>query len=219
MKLIGMLDSPFVRRVAISLQLLDLPFEHEALSVFSTFDEFHDINPVVKATFDIVNAGGEDVIMTIGYDFASDGLIAFDFAPDGLNRNQTALGTHLTDLFYADGEGLDSVFTSLANMLDLSSVANALDQLSPEVYVDTQLAALFASQAFSFSLKTVCLPPRVWILSDSHRSRNSASSMRVMEFRPLLIIPKRSGFVLWMATRSVPPSKVWLTATRKSGIN
>ena len=49
MKLIGMLDSPYVRRVAISLQLLGLRFEHQSLSVFSTFDEFSQINPVVKA--------------------------------------------------------------------------------------------------------------------------------------------------------------------------
>lgn len=49
MKLIGMLDSPYVRRVAISLDLLGVPFEHEAVSVFSTFDRFHSINPVVKA--------------------------------------------------------------------------------------------------------------------------------------------------------------------------
>jgi glutathione S-transferase len=49
MLLIGMLDSPYVRRVAISFQLLGLPFEHRALSVFRTFDEFRAINPVVKA--------------------------------------------------------------------------------------------------------------------------------------------------------------------------
>ena len=49
MKLIGMLDSPFVRRVAISLQLLGLKFEHESLSVFRTFPQFQKINPVVKA--------------------------------------------------------------------------------------------------------------------------------------------------------------------------
>lgn len=34
MKLIGMLDSPYVRRVAISLQLLGLEFEHQSLPVF-----------------------------------------------------------------------------------------------------------------------------------------------------------------------------------------
>ena len=44
-----MLDSPYVRRVAISLQLLGLRFEHQSLSVFRTFDEFRAINPVVKA--------------------------------------------------------------------------------------------------------------------------------------------------------------------------
>ena len=49
MKLIGMLDSPYVRRVAVSLQLLGLRFEHQSLSVFSTFDQFRQINPVVKA--------------------------------------------------------------------------------------------------------------------------------------------------------------------------
>lgn len=49
LKLIGMLDSPYVRRVAVSLQLLGLPFEHEALSVFSTFERFRAVNPVVKA--------------------------------------------------------------------------------------------------------------------------------------------------------------------------
>ncbi|HEY1900418.1 MAG TPA: glutathione S-transferase [Steroidobacteraceae bacterium] len=49
MRLIGMLDSPYVRRVAISLQLLGLRFEHLAVSVFRGFDEFQAINPVVKA--------------------------------------------------------------------------------------------------------------------------------------------------------------------------
>lgn len=49
MKLIGMLDSPYVRRVAISLEFLGVPFEHEAVSVFSTFEQFRSINPVVKA--------------------------------------------------------------------------------------------------------------------------------------------------------------------------
>jgi glutathione S-transferase len=44
-----MLDSPYVRRVAISLQLLGLRFAHQSLSVFRTFAEFQQINPVVKA--------------------------------------------------------------------------------------------------------------------------------------------------------------------------
>jgi glutathione S-transferase len=49
MQLIGMLDSPYVRRVAISLQLLGLRFEHRSLSVFRAFEQFRQLNPVVKA--------------------------------------------------------------------------------------------------------------------------------------------------------------------------
>jgi glutathione S-transferase len=49
MRLIGMLDSPYVRRVAVTLRLLGLPFEHDPLSVFSTYERFRAINPAVKA--------------------------------------------------------------------------------------------------------------------------------------------------------------------------
>lgn len=52
-----MLDSPFVRRVAISMRLLGLPFEHAAISVFRGFDAFQQINPVVKAPTLICDEG------------------------------------------------------------------------------------------------------------------------------------------------------------------
>lgn len=57
MKLVGMLDSPYVRRVAISLELCGVEFEHQSLSVFSTFDEFSQINPVVKAPTLVLDDG------------------------------------------------------------------------------------------------------------------------------------------------------------------
>lgn len=57
MKLIGMLDSPYVRRVAVSMQLLGLRFEHQSLSVFRTFAQFQEINPVVKAPSFICDDG------------------------------------------------------------------------------------------------------------------------------------------------------------------
>jgi len=49
MRLIGMLDSPYVRRVAISLKLMGLEFTHEPVSVLRQFDAFAALNPVVKA--------------------------------------------------------------------------------------------------------------------------------------------------------------------------
>ena len=46
MLLIGMFDSPFVRRVAVSLKLLDLPFEHGSWSVGKDFDRIREYNPL-----------------------------------------------------------------------------------------------------------------------------------------------------------------------------
>lgn len=48
MVLIGMLDSPYVRRVAIFMKVLGTEFEHRPLSVFADFEAFKKINPVVK---------------------------------------------------------------------------------------------------------------------------------------------------------------------------
>lgn len=49
MLLVGMLDSPYVRRAAITGTLLDVPFEHRSVSVFRHMDEFRAINPLIKA--------------------------------------------------------------------------------------------------------------------------------------------------------------------------
>ncbi|CAN5677448.1 glutathione S-transferase [soil metagenome] len=70
MELIGMLDSPYVRRVAISLQLLQLPFRHRSLSVFSTFAQFQAINPVVKAPSLICDDGTVLMDSTLILEFA-----------------------------------------------------------------------------------------------------------------------------------------------------
>ena len=57
MQLIGMLDSPYVRRVAVSLKVLGLPFALDQVSVFRHFDKFQSINPVVKAPSFITDDG------------------------------------------------------------------------------------------------------------------------------------------------------------------
>ncbi len=49
MKLIGMLDSPYVRRTAISMHCLGLDFEHESVSVFRHMDTFGEYNRLYKA--------------------------------------------------------------------------------------------------------------------------------------------------------------------------
>jgi glutathione S-transferase len=48
MDLTGTLDSPYVRRVAISLEYYGIRYRYKPISVFDSFDEFAKINPVVK---------------------------------------------------------------------------------------------------------------------------------------------------------------------------
>ncbi|WP_439888641.1 glutathione S-transferase [Pseudomonas sp. MBLB4123] len=70
MQLIGMLDSPYVRRVAVSLQLLKLPFEHRPVSVFLHFEQFRQINPVVKAPSLVCADGSVLMDSTLILDYA-----------------------------------------------------------------------------------------------------------------------------------------------------
>jgi glutathione S-transferase len=49
MQLIGMLDSPYVRRVAVALIVAGIPFEHRPISLFRHIDAFSRINPLLKA--------------------------------------------------------------------------------------------------------------------------------------------------------------------------
>ncbi|RUR65843.1 glutathione S-transferase [Variovorax guangxiensis] len=70
MQLVGMLDSPYVRRTAISLRLLGVPFEHRSISVFSTFEQFSAINPVVKAPTLVCDDGSVLMDSTLIIDYA-----------------------------------------------------------------------------------------------------------------------------------------------------
>ena len=49
MQLIGMLDSPFVRRVAITLLIAKVPFRHRPISLFRHIDRFTELSPLLKA--------------------------------------------------------------------------------------------------------------------------------------------------------------------------
>jgi glutathione S-transferase len=83
-KLIGMLDSPYVRRVAISLQLLGLRFEHQSLSVFRTFDRFRTINPVVKAPTFVCDDGEVLMDSTLILEYAEQLARPRSLLPSGL---------------------------------------------------------------------------------------------------------------------------------------
>jgi glutathione S-transferase len=57
MQLIGMLDSPYVRRVAVALIVAKIPFEHRPISLFRHMDAFSKINPLLKAPTFVADEG------------------------------------------------------------------------------------------------------------------------------------------------------------------
>ena len=75
MQLIGMLDSPYVRRVAVSMKLMGIDFEHQSVSVFRQFDRFREINPVVKAPTLVCDDGTVLMDSTLILDYL-EGLVA-----------------------------------------------------------------------------------------------------------------------------------------------
>ena len=91
MQLIGMLDSPYVRRVAISLKLLDLPFEHQSISVFRQFDQFSAINPVVKAPTLVCADGTVLMDSTLILDYLETLAAPRSLMPAALGERQQAL--------------------------------------------------------------------------------------------------------------------------------
>jgi glutathione S-transferase len=91
MQLIGMLDSPYVRRVAVSLQLLGLPFEHRSVSVFRGFDEFSRINPVVKAPTLVCDDGGVLMDSTLILEYAEALAAPRSLMPRALAERQRTL--------------------------------------------------------------------------------------------------------------------------------
>ena len=69
MQLIGMLDSPFVRRVAVTARFLDIRYDHNPLSIFKGYDEFRGVNPLVKVPTLVTDDGEMLVDSTLIIDY------------------------------------------------------------------------------------------------------------------------------------------------------
>jgi glutathione S-transferase len=99
MQLIGMLDSPYVRRVAVSLQLLGVRFQHQSLSVFRTYAQFQKINPVVKAPTVVCDDGTVLMDSTLILQYAEALASGRSLAPADLGALRQSL--HLTGVAMA----------------------------------------------------------------------------------------------------------------------
>ncbi|CAN1721778.1 Autotransporter domain-containing protein [Hyphomicrobium sp. 1Nfss2.1] len=97
-------------------------------------------SPVLHATLSYPNPN--DVVLGI----------AVDFVTGPLNGNQRAIARALDRIFGAGGGGVTPVLLGLLNVDGIEDYRNALDQLSPQVYSDAQIAALYSNLAFTSSL-------------------------------------------------------------------
>jgi glutathione S-transferase len=168
MRLIGMLDSPYVRRVAVTLRLLDLPFTHEPVSVFRHYDAFAAINPVVKAPT-LVTEGGV-VLMDSGLIIEHlERLADRRLSPDGLAdhaRAQRILGLALAacektvSLVYEfnlrpeekhHGPWIDRVRRQLGAAWSLLDAELA----SPPAWLEGSQAWLTSAVAWTFAVRTL----------------------------------------------------------------
>jgi len=61
MILVGQYDSPYVRRVAVSLRILGFAYQHDTRSVFADFDAMREVNPLGRIPA-LVLDGGEVLI-------------------------------------------------------------------------------------------------------------------------------------------------------------
>ncbi|MFT3693687.1 MAG: glutathione S-transferase family protein [Kofleriaceae bacterium] len=57
MKLVGMFDSPYVRRAAITMRLLDVPFEHLNWSIGRDQDRVRELNPLGQVPILVLDDG------------------------------------------------------------------------------------------------------------------------------------------------------------------
>lgn len=101
MLLVGMLDSPYVRRAAITGTLLGLKFEHRSVSVFRHMPEFRKINPLIKAPTLVTDDGTviTDSLLVIQHfeDVAGRSLRPIDSAARVRDLSLTGIGIVAAD--------------------------------------------------------------------------------------------------------------------------
>ena len=163
MQLIGMLDSPYVRRVAVSMKLMGIDFEHQSVSVFRQFDRFREINPVVKAPTLVCDDGTVLMDSTLILDYL-EGIARYlvifqiDEAPEPLTRfaeillemvgqidsvtrliwdlgNEAQVRDKLVRISELENQGDDLFLTVIADLFRADSGRNAMDTMKwKEIY-------------------------------------------------------------------------------------
>ncbi len=161
MQLIGMLDSPYVRRVAIAMLAAGVPFEHKPLSVFRHFDAYAARSPMVKAPSLIADDGGAIVDSSVILDYVATlspalaamrprSLAGFRALGLALTVMEKAVQFHYERALRGPGEQSESWRARVTRQLNAGLAA--LDVLTPEGWFADALghADIAAACAWSF---------------------------------------------------------------------
>jgi glutathione S-transferase len=81
--LIGMFDSPYVRRVAVSMQLLDIAFEHGNWSIGKDFDRIRTYSPLGRVPALVLDDG----------EVLSESAMILDYLDDRVGRERALLAS------------------------------------------------------------------------------------------------------------------------------
>jgi len=88
MILVGQYDSPYTRRVAISLMMLGIPYEHDTRSVFGDFESMRKTNPLGRIPSLILDDGAVLIDSAAILDWIDEGVgpVRALIPPSGLAR-------------------------------------------------------------------------------------------------------------------------------------
>ncbi len=147
MLLVGMLDSPYVRRAAITGTLLEVPFEHRSVSVFRHMDEFRAINPLIKAPSLVTDDGtviSESLLIIQHFeDVVGRSLRPLEPVARRRDLSLTGIGIVASDAFTVEGAAPEAVRVCLGGPLSREELGNALDFMAHVLEGSPERAASF----------------------------------------------------------------------------
>ena len=166
MQLVGMLDSPFVRRVAVAMLMVGTPFRHRSISLFRQVDAFSALSPLLKAPSLVLEDGTAIVDSSVILEYLAALSPALQAMTPGASTNPAlaaeVTGAALTvcekavQLYYeqnlrAPGERSESWLARVSRQLDTGLAQ--LERAAPRegwLTGDLALADITAVCAFGF---------------------------------------------------------------------
>jgi glutathione S-transferase len=144
-QLIGMLDSPYVRRVAVAMLSAGVSFEHKPISLFRHIDAFSKLSPLLKAPSLILEDGKTLVESGVILEYLASrfpaiaalrprGAAAFQALGTGLVAMEKAVQVHYERALRAPGERSESWRERV--MGQLGAGLGALEAAAPQAWFE-----------------------------------------------------------------------------------